>query len=147
MFFQLFWLVVKTHVKNRRGEDGTVDRGVSARLQRWSVPILGAPCWWISRPSVPCQTAGVLSSLSLWAMMSSFVNGQRDLCYKGVDGEPGRSPWCVGCPWQPIPSLLASGGAQPGLGPVGAGCSSTCREGPPNNGEEHSGFFSTRVPK
>lgn len=38
-------------------------------------------------------------------------------------------------------------GAQPGLGPVCDGCSSTCQVGPPYSGEEYPGLLSLYVPE
>ena len=91
-----------------------------------------------------CQTEEVLSSLSVWAVVSSFVNGQHDLCYKGVNGESGRSPWPAGCPWQPIPSLLASGVHSQGWGLWVVGTHPLASA---DSGEEHPGLLSTYVPE
>ena len=144
LFSKLSWLVLKRHIIINTDMERVVQWTMACPLLNSSSGRSLTPrvlCWWMAWPSVPCQTAGVLSSLSLWTVVFSFVNEQHDLCYGGVDGKPGRSPWPVGYPWQPLPSLLTLGAHS--QGPVGGGCSSTCRVGLPDSGEEYPGLLST----
>ena len=133
LFSKLSWLVLKRHIIINTDMERVVQWTMACPLLNSSSGRSLTPrvlCWWMAWPSVPCQTAGVLSSLSLWTVVFSFVNEQHDLCYGGVDGKPGRSPWPVGYPWQPLPSLLTLGAHSQGWGlwvvgahpPAGWGC-------------------------